>query len=107
MFYATTCANKFGRLAYVDINPERPFEIVNKSEGFVLDIGNNGAFDDCGVNPSSIIKITNKYFLYYAGYQRHFKTPYSIFSGVAISYDTKACFFIKRKLNYILFWNFR
>ncbi len=87
VFYATTCANKFGRLAFVDINSERPFEIVNKSEGFVLDIGNDGAFDDCGVNPSSIIKIENRYFLYYAGYQRHFKTPYSILSGVAVSND--------------------
>lgn len=87
VFYATTCANKFGRLAYVDINPEMPFDIVGKSEGFVLDIGNDGAFDDCGVNPSSIIKIEDKYFLYYAGYQRHFKTPYSILSGIAISND--------------------
>lgn len=87
IFYATTCLNKFGRLAYVDVNPERPSEIINKSKGFVLDIGIDGAFDDCGVNPASIIKIDDKYFLYYAGYQRHFKTPYSILSGLAISYD--------------------
>jgi predicted GH43/DUF377 family glycosyl hydrolase len=87
IFFATTCANKFGRLAYIDVNPEKPFEIINKSKSFVLDIGIDGAFDDCGVNPSSIIKTGDKYFLYYAGYQRHFKTPYSIFSGLAVSND--------------------
>lgn len=87
IYYATTCANKFGRLAYIDVNPENPSEIINKSDSFILDVGSDGAFDDCGVNPSSIIKVEDKYFLYYAGYQRHYKTPYSIFSGLAISND--------------------
>ena len=89
VFYATTCANKFGRLASVDVNPENPSEILDRSDKFILDIGIDGSFDDCGVNPSSIIKIEDRYLLYFAGYQRHFKTPYSILSGVAISNDLK------------------
>jgi predicted GH43/DUF377 family glycosyl hydrolase len=87
IFFATTCANRFGRLSYVDVNAKNPLEIINKSNSFILDIGIDGAFDDCGVNPSSVIKNEGKYFLYYAGYQRHLKTPYSIFSGLAVSND--------------------
>ena len=58
IFFASTCINKFGRLAYVDLNPEMPCDILDRSNGFVLDVGINGAFDECGVNPSSIIKDT-------------------------------------------------
>lgn len=85
IFFATTCTNKFGRLAYIDVSADNPSKIVGSSVGFILDIGKNGAFDDCGVNPSSIVKVGEFFYLYYAGYQRHFKTPYSILSGLAIS----------------------
>jgi predicted GH43/DUF377 family glycosyl hydrolase len=87
VFFSTTCSNKFGRLSYVDLDYSDPSKIINHSENFILDVGVDGAFDDCGVNPSSIIKILDEYYLYYAGYQRHEKTPYSIFSGLAISKD--------------------
>jgi predicted GH43/DUF377 family glycosyl hydrolase len=85
VFFATTCFDNFGRLAYVDLDCKLPSKIINYSNDFILDVGKDGAFDDCGVNPSSIIKVKDKFFLYYAGYQRHFKTPYSILSGLAIS----------------------
>lgn len=85
IFFGTTCSNKFGRLAYIDVDCENPQKILNYSKSYILDVGVDGAFDDCGVNPSSIIKIGDNFFLYYAGYQRHFKTPYSILSGLAFS----------------------
>ena len=85
VFFATTCVDKFGRITFVDLNIEDPSIIVNVAKDFLMDIGCDGAFDDCGLNPSSILKINDKFYLYYAGYQRHYKTPYSIFSGLAIS----------------------
>jgi predicted GH43/DUF377 family glycosyl hydrolase len=91
VFFATTCLDKFGRLAYVDLDCNVPSKIVNYSKDFILDVGQDGAFDDSGVNPSSIIKVQDTFYLYYAGYQRHIKTPYSILSGLAISKDL--CYF--------------
>lgn len=90
VFFATTCNNNFGRLMYVDLDCNNLSKIINQSKDYVLDVGKDGSFDDCGVNPSSIIKMQDKYFLYYAGYQRHFKTPYSILSGLAISSDLQS-----------------
>ncbi len=85
VFFATTCSSNFGRLTYIDLNADNPKEIINNPGNFILDIGEDGAFDDSGLNPSSVLKINDSYFLYYAGYQRHIKTPYSIFSGLAVS----------------------
>jgi predicted GH43/DUF377 family glycosyl hydrolase len=90
IFFASTCQNKYGRLTYVDVDHKNPSKIVDRPSNFILDVGIDGAFDDCGVNPSSLLFLQGKYFLYYAGYQRHHKTPYSILSGLAISDDLKS-----------------
>ncbi|MCL6261236.1 hypothetical protein M3O96_19195 [Aquiflexum sp. TKW24L] len=87
VFFATTCEQKFGRITYIDLDPEQPTNIIFNPKNIVLDVGVKGAFDDCGVNVSSVIKTDSDYFMYYAGYQRHFRTPFSILSGLAISKD--------------------
>jgi hypothetical protein len=90
VFFASTCENKFGRISYVDLDATSPGTIISKSNNFVFDKGISGAFDDCGVNPSSLLKVGAEYRLYYAGYQRHELTPYSIFSGLAVSKDLES-----------------
>jgi hypothetical protein len=90
VFYATTCKNKIGRITFLDLDAKLPGNIVSKHNEVVLDKGVTGAFDECGVNPSSIIKVGEEFRLYYAGYQRHELTPFSIFSGVAISKDLQS-----------------
>ncbi len=87
VYFAVTCENKFGRITFIDLDPENPNVIKNNPNIISLDLGKDGAFDDCGVNPSCIIKNNDEWIMYYAGYQRHFKTPYSILSGLAKSSD--------------------
>lgn len=87
VFFATTCEQKFGRITFIDLDAHQPTRIVSNSEKIVLDVGMIGAFDDCGVNVSAIIKGESGYLMYYAGYQRHFRTPFSILSGLAVSHD--------------------
>ena len=87
VFFATTCAERFGRITYIDVDATNPTKIVNDPQQYILDIGTRGAFDDCGVNVSAIVKRGEQMLLYYAGYQRHFRTPYSILSGLATSTD--------------------
>ena len=89
VFYATTCESNIGRITYVDLCANDPSKIIDQQNFLSLDSGQPGTFDDCGVNPSSIIKINNLYLLYYAGYQRHEIVPYSILSGIAVSSDLK------------------
>ena len=84
IYFASTDADNDGRIGYIDVNPDNPSEITAKGKDFILDTGRLGAFDDSGVNPSCILKNKEDYFLYYIGYQRHQKTPYSIMSGLAI-----------------------
>jgi hypothetical protein len=87
VYFATTCIDKFGRITYVDVDANDPLKIVYNPQKYIIDVGQPGAFDDCGVNVSSVIEYNNNLYLYYAGYQRHQKTPYSILSGLAISND--------------------
>ena len=90
VFFASTCKDLFGRVTYIDLDPSDPSIIVSNENNIVLDIGELGSFDDCGVNPSAIIQIKNSWYLYYAGYQRHYRAPFSILSGLATSNDCES-----------------
>ncbi len=87
IFLAFCDKNTVGRIGYVDCDPDNPSKILKVSKEPVLDIGIPGTFDDNGLNPFSLIKFQDKLYLYYAGYQKGVKRPYSIFSGLAISHD--------------------
>jgi len=87
IFYGTTDIDTYGRVSYVDVSAENPSEIVYEHSEVILDLGSEGTFDDCGVVPSSIIKVDGKYLLFTVGFQRTVKTPYLLFPGLAISDD--------------------
>ena len=87
IYFSASCKDRFSRITFLDVSADNPSEIIYKHDGFILDVGNDGTFDDCGVIPSSIIKHNSNFYLYYSGFQRHQKTPHSIFSGLAISDD--------------------
>lgn len=87
--FITFCdENNVGRIGFVDVNPQNPSEINNFSKEPVLDIGENGCFDDNGVIAASITEEADgTLHFYYSGYQLGVKMPYTIFSGLAISKD--------------------
>ncbi len=74
-----------GRIGYVDVSAENPSHVVEVSEKPVLDIGLPGMFDDNGVIPTTVIKVGNKLYLYYVGFQLSFKVRYFMFEGLSIS----------------------
>ena len=53
-----------GRIGYVDVDVNDPSKILKISENPILDIGQDGMFDDNGVAPTAIIKNDNKIFLF-------------------------------------------
>jgi len=76
-----------GRIGYVDVDSRDPSNVKGISQVPVLDIGRNGCFDDNGVNPSSIVQLDDRIYLYYVGFQLMTKIPYTMFAGLAISED--------------------
>lgn len=76
--------HKIGRIGFVDVSVDNPLKIVKISKNPVLDIGFRGVFDDSGVTPISLVKIRDKVFLYYVGWQLGVKVRYYLFTGLAV-----------------------
>ena len=56
VFYSSTCNSNIGRMTYIDLSAKDPLKIISQPNSICLNSGQPGTFDDCGVNPSSIIK---------------------------------------------------
>ena len=87
VYFAGLDENQYGRIGYVDLDPQNPAHILYETPEPVLDIGEPGAFDDCGVTPSCIVPVGTEIWMYYIGWQRLTRVPYSLLSGLAVSKD--------------------
>jgi hypothetical protein len=85
VYFAGLDGNRFGRVGYVDVLESEPTHVIGHSIEPALDIGEAGTFDDCGVNPASILHIGSRFRMYYIGWQRVERVPYQLFSGAAES----------------------
>jgi predicted GH43/DUF377 family glycosyl hydrolase len=83
VYFSALDAGQFGRLGYVDLDAAEPTRIQAVGSEPLLDLGEPGCFDDCGVTPSSMVTIQGRRHLYYNGFQRTFQAPYMIFTGLA------------------------
>lgn len=80
------------RIGYVDIEADNPSKIIKISETPVLDIGQDGCFDDNGVILGDVIRVDNKIYMYYVGFQLVNKVKFLAFTGLAISNDNGETF---------------
>jgi hypothetical protein len=87
VYFAGLDERKFGRVGYVDVDAHEPTRVVNASPDPVLDLGEPGLFDDSGVNPSCMLRVGDRWRMYYIGWQRSERVPYHLFAGVAESAD--------------------
>ena len=78
---------KISRIGYVDVSAKNPLDILSISNKPILDLGEEGAFDENGVFPGHINIIDGQYFLFYTGFQLGHKVPHYNFGGLAISAD--------------------
>ena len=72
---------------YFDFSILNPNTVLNVSAIPTLKPGSLGAFDDCGVMPSSIIDVNGSKFLYYTGWSKAVEVPFLFYIGLAISED--------------------
>lgn len=84
IFFATAASDNIGRITYMDVDANDPLRIIKQPDKILLSEGEPGTFDDCGINPSSYVKHDNKEYLYYVGYERSVKVPFTLFPGVAV-----------------------
>ena len=87
IYYATLDKSMDGRVGALDVDPNKPSEILRNYPEPLLEPGEPGTFDDSGVNPSCFLRVNDKLYMYYIGWQRSEKVPYSLFCGLAISSD--------------------
>src|SRR5688572_28583049 len=64
VFFTTRDANNRGRIGYFDTEIEDPTRVIQVSDKPVLDLGEPGTFDDCGVTPSCAMWHEDKIYLY-------------------------------------------
>jgi predicted GH43/DUF377 family glycosyl hydrolase len=76
IFVGACDENNVGRIKFIDVDAKNPQKIIDAPNKIILDIGEDGAFDDNGVVPISIVRDGDKILLYYIGFQLGVKTPY-------------------------------
>ena len=85
VYFASLDENRYGRIGYVDLDAENPAGFCKlESPEPILDLGEAGTFDDSGVNPSCLLDVDGRKFLYYIGWQRCERVPYMLFAGLAV-----------------------
>lgn len=76
-----------GRIGYVDVFASNPHTIVKISKEPVLDLGEPGMFDDNGLILGDVLRVEDKVYMYYVGFQIPAKAKFIACSGLAISED--------------------
>jgi predicted GH43/DUF377 family glycosyl hydrolase len=87
VFFTTRDKNNRGRMGYIDVDKNDPMKVLHICKDPVLDLGEPGTFDDCGVTPSSAMHHDGKIYLYYHGWNALQLTPHRLTTGLAVSED--------------------
>ena len=78
---------------YFDLDINNKIKIINISKKPVLEPGLLGSFDDNGVTPCSLVRLSKKIiYMYYIGWKPRSTTRYSLMPGLAISTDNGKTF---------------
>lgn len=92
VYFASLDDNRYGRIGFVDLDADNPGNILYETKEPVFEPGELGTFDDSGVNPSCVVNLSGKKYLYYIGWQRCERVPYMLFAGLAISTNDGSTF---------------
>ena len=85
IYYSTRFNGKSSPM-FIDVD-KKTFEVINKSEKPLLELGKPGSFDWAGVMPTEIVTVGNLKYLYYIGWALRQDVPYHNNLGLAISKD--------------------
>lgn len=83
IFFGTSAEDNVCKITYLDVNADNPSEILYLHKEPLLSEGEEGLFDEHGLNPSQLIFINHSPYLFYIGYQRLTTVPYLLFCSYA------------------------
>jgi hypothetical protein len=84
VYFTALDANQFGQGSWVDLDASDPRRVLGASPKPVLTLGDLGDFDDAGANPFSVVNFGGRCLMFYQGWQRTVRAPYTMFTGLAI-----------------------
>src|ERR1043166_5645517 len=79
-------------IGYIEIDINEPKKIRYITEKPILDLGELGAFDDCGVSPLWTVDHEGAMYMYYLGWARTVTVLASELTGLAVSSDSGKTF---------------
>ena len=77
---------------YVDVEAGNPHNILNIHNRPLFQVGRIGTFDDSGITMTSIVKVEDKKYLYYCGWNRKVSVPYALSIGLAVVKNNNSLF---------------
>ncbi|WP_245213935.1 hypothetical protein [Rhodoferax sp. AJA081-3] len=86
-FYSSRDTHNLSRIGRLDVDAKDPSKIMARHDAPVMELGEPGTFDDSGMMPSSIVKVGDRIFLYYIGWNVRNTVPYHNSVGLAVSDD--------------------
>ena len=92
IYYSTRDKLNRSLTSFIEVNGENPKEILYTHDRPILDFGDLGCFDDCGVMPSCVVNFDNKKYLYYCGWNTSTTVRYRNCIGLAVSEDQGVTF---------------
>lgn len=87
VYFSTRDKNGRSLPGYVILDADNPKKIIEVGSNPIMELGNLGTFDDCGVMPSWLVNRDGEKWLYYIGWNVRNTIPYHNAIGLAISKD--------------------
>lgn len=87
IYFSGRNRQNMSQIGYLEININRPQDILHVTEKPVIRFGPLGTFDDSGVFPSWIVNHGKRKLMYYTGWMQGKRVPYYASIGLAISLD--------------------
>jgi predicted GH43/DUF377 family glycosyl hydrolase len=87
IYYSTRDKLNRSRTSFIEVNALDPQEVLYVHDQPVLELGDLGCFDDCGVMPSCVVTVGGQKFLYYCGWNTSTTVHYRNSIGLAVSDD--------------------
>jgi hypothetical protein len=83
IYFSARGLDKKSYPAFLDVSIDNPLEILSVQELSILDPGSIGTFDSDGLMPACVLKIKEKMWMYYSGWNHCVSVPYHNTTGLA------------------------
>lgn len=87
VYFATRPEPGLALTTFLDLDRDDPGRVLEVHDRPILELGAAGHFDEHGIMPSWVCENEGEVWLYYGGWSRRQRVPYSNWTGLAVSRD--------------------